>query len=268
MSGQERTLVGFDSANPLIVLTNDDGVTSPGLAALRAALETLGEVRIVAPDQNRSGAARSITMHAPLCVEELPLADGTVAYATDGTPVDCVRMAALGLLDRRPDLIVSGINLGANLGDDITYSGTVAAAFEGIMLDIPAIALSAEGYHPGYDLSVPARFARRLVSTMLAKGFPAKTLLNVNCPDVPWEELGGARLTVLGKRIYGDKVEYSDSEGGRRRYYVYNDDLSYHPETGTDFEAIADGWVSITPLHFDLMCHEAFDQLRDWEWTL
>ena len=116
------------------------------------------------------------------------LPDGSLAYSTDGTPVDCVRMAALGLLDRAPDLIVSGINLGENLGDDITYSGTVAAAFEGIMLDIPAIALSAQGYHPGYDLSVPARFARRLVSIALAKGFPAKTLLNVNCPDRP---LGG-----------------------------------------------------------------------------
>ena len=131
--------------------------------ALKTALDPLGEVRIVAPDQNRSGAARSITMHAPLWVEEVELADGSLAYSTDGTPVDCVRMAALGLLDRTPDLIVSGINLGGNLGDDITYSGTVAAAFEGIMLDIPAIALSAEGYHPGYDLTVPARFAHRLV---------------------------------------------------------------------------------------------------------
>ena len=141
-------LVAFGSRRPLIVLTNDDGVTSPGLGILKAALDPLGDVRIVAPDQNRSGAARSITMHAPLWVEEVALPDGSLAYSTDGTPVDCVRMAALGLLDRTPDLIVSGINLGGNLGDDITYSGTVAAAFEGIMLDIPAIALSAQGYHP------------------------------------------------------------------------------------------------------------------------
>src|SRR5664280_1156166 len=163
---------------PRIVLTNDDGVLSPGLAVLKDALDSLGDVQIVAPDQNRSGAARSITMHAPLWVEEVVLPDGTLAYSTDGTPVDCVRMAALGLLDRAPDLIVSGINLGENLGDDITYSGTVAAAFEGIMLDTPAIAISAEGFGPGYDLEVPARFAALLVRRIIEHGFPEQTLLN------------------------------------------------------------------------------------------
>jgi 5'-nucleotidase len=268
MAGRDCALVAFGSSRPLIVLTNDDGVDSPGLALLKAALEPLGEVQIVAPDQNRSGAARSITMRSPLWVEEVQLADGGVAYSTDGTPVDCVRMAALGLLDRRPDLIVSGINLGGNLGDDITYSGTVAAALEGIMLDIPAVALSAEGYHAGYDLTVPARIAHRLISVAMTQGFPAKTLLNVNCPDRSWDTLGGVRLTTLGKRIYGDKVEYRETKGSRRGYHIYNDDLSYHHETGSDFEAIAEGWVSITPLHFDLMSHEALDQLRDWEGAL
>ena len=265
MAGRDCTLVAFGSSPPLIVLTNDDGVWSPGLAALKAALAPLGEVRIIAPDQNRSGAARSITMHSPLWVEEVELPDGSLAFSTDGTPVDCVRMAALGLLDRTPDLIVSGINLGGNLGDDITYSGTVAAALEGIMLDIPAIALSANDYHPDYDLTVPARFAHLLVSLVLAQGFPAKTLLNVNCPDRSWEAIAGARLTLLGKRIYGDKVEYHETKGNRRGYHIYNDDLSWHRETGTDFEAIAEGWVSITPLHFDLMSLEALDQLRGWE---
>jgi 5'-nucleotidase len=174
-------------------------------------------------------------------------------------------MAALGLLERTPDLIVSGINLGENLGDDITYSGTVAAAFEGIMLDIPAIALSAQGYHPGYDLTVPARFAQRLVAVALANGFPAKTLLNVNCPDRGWDDLAGARLTVLGRRIYGDKVEHRATSGNRRQYHIYNDDLGYHHAPGTDFEAVAEGYVSMTPLHFDLMSHEALDRLRPWE---
>ncbi|MBC7293063.1 MAG: hypothetical protein H5T84_02955, partial [Thermoleophilia bacterium] len=131
MAGKGCALIRLRSARPLIVLTNDDGVRSPGLAVLKQALAPLGEVVIVAPDQNRSGAARSITMHAPLWVEEVVLPDGSLAYSTDGTPVDCVRMAALGLLERAPDLIVSGINLGGNLGDDITYSGTVAAALEG-----------------------------------------------------------------------------------------------------------------------------------------
>lgn len=265
MAGRDCALVAFGPSSPLIVLTNDDGVASPGLLVLKAALDPLGEVRIVAPDQNRSGAARSITMRSPLWVEEVPLEDGTTAYATDGTPVDCVRMAALGLLDRVPDLLVSGINLGENLGDDITYSGTVAAALEGIVLDIPAIAISAEGYRPGYDLTVPARVARLLVSTALARGFPAKTLLNVNCPDRSWEDLAGLRFTTLGKRIYGDKVEYRETKGNRRGYHIYNDDLGYHREAGSDFEAIAEGFASITPLHFDLMSHEALGELRGWE---
>jgi 5'/3'-nucleotidase len=268
MADRDCELIAFGGRRPLIVLTNDDGVTSPGLSTLKAALDPLGDVRIVAPDQNRSGAARSITMHAPLWVEELMLPDGSVAYSTDGTPVDCVRMAALGLLDRTPDLIVSGINLGENLGDDITYSGTVAAAFEGIMLDIPAIALSAQGYHPGYDLTVPARFAGQLVAVALANGFPAKTLLNVNCPDRRWEELKGARMTVLGRRVYGDKVEHRATSGSRRQYEIYNDDLGYLPESGTDFEAVAEGYVSITPLQFELMSHEALDRLRCWEGAL
>ncbi len=252
----------------MVVLTNDDGVFSPGLIALKDAVLPIAEVRIVAPDQNRSGAARSITMHSPLWVEEVELADGTLAYSTDGTPVDCVRMAALGLLERPPDLIVSGINLGGNLGDDITYSGTVAAALEGIMLDIPAIALSADGYHPAYDLSVPARFARRMVSVALHQGFPAKTLLNINCPDVPWDGLRGVRFTVLGKRIYGDKVQYHDRRGNKRSYYMYNDELGYHDQSGSDFEAVAEGYVSVTPLQFDLMSHHALDRLRCWQTDL
>jgi 5'-nucleotidase len=273
MTGKGRSSAPPDLVPPIqrrprIVLTNDDGVQSPGLVALKQALDPLGEVSVVAPDQNRSGAARSITMHSALWVEEVEMADGSLAYSTDGTPVDCVRMAALGLLDQPPDLIVSGINLGGNLGDDITYSGTVAAALEGIMLDIPAIALSAEGYHPGYDLTVPARFARLLVSTALRKPFPLKTLLNVNCPDLPWDALQGVRLTLLGKRIYGDKVQHDETLGNRRRYYIYNDDLSYHREPGTDFEAVSEGYVSITPLHFDLMSHDALEELRSWEQEL
>jgi 5'-nucleotidase len=265
MTGRDCPLVGFRSTRPLIVITNDDGVDSPALIPLREALAPLGDVRIVVPDQNRSGAARSITMRSPLWVEEVELADGSIAYSTDGTPVDCVRMAALGLLDREPDLIVSGINLGENLGDDITYSGTVAAALEGIMLDIPAIALSAQGYHPGYDLTVPARFTRRLLEIMLRDGFPAKTLLNINCPDRPWDDLAGVKLTLLGKRIYGDKVQHQETQGNRRRYYIYNDELSYQRAPGTDFEAVTAGYVSMTPLHFDLMSHDALDQLRCWE---
>jgi len=209
--------------------------------------------------------ARSITMRSPLTVEEVTLPDGSVGYATDGTPVDCVRLGVLGFLDRPPDLIVSGINLGGNLGDDITYSGTVAAAFEGIMLDIPAIAVSAEDFHPGYDLSVPAQFVAQLVEEMLDHGPPPGTLLNVNCPDRSWDDLRGVRVTTLGKRIYGDKVELHDAEGGHRRYLIYGDDLSYHEEEGTDFEAVGDGFISITPLHFSLTAYDVIEQIAEWD---
>ena len=264
MAAYSQPLVPLASARPRILVTNDDGIDSPGLAALRAALVPLGDVTVVAPDCNRTGAARSITMRTPLWVEEVEMFDGGVGFATDGTPVDCVRLAALGFLDRPPELIVSGINLSGNLGDDITYSGTVAAAFEGIMLDTPALAISAEGYGPGYDLDVAARFAALLVRRVIEHGFPEHTLLNVNVPDLPWDRLTGVRVTTLGKRIYGDEVKLQETEGRRRRYFIYGDDLSYHHEEGTDFEAIADGCVSITPIHFDLTAHDAVRRLQGW----
>ena len=256
------------SYRPSILVTNDDGIDSPGLFALLAALRPLGDVTVIAPDQNRTGVARSITMRSPLWVEEVELPDGTVAYATDGTPVDCVRMAALGFLERAPDLIVSGINVGANLGDDITYSGTVAAAFEGILLDIPALAVSVQDGTEGYDYGPAARVAALVVEQLLFHGFPQGHLLNVNCPDLPWEELRGLRVTRLGKRIYGDKVQLQETAGRRRRYFIYGDDLSYHEEAGTDFEAVAEGWVSLTPLHFDLNSREALGELAAWDLAL
>lgn len=251
-----------------ILVTNDDGVFSPGLLALKKELEPLGEVMVVAPDRNRTGAARSITMTSSLRAEEVKLEDGSWAFSTDGTPVDCVRMAALGLLESPPELVVSGINLGGNLGDDITYSGTVAAAFEGIMLGMPALAVSAEEYAEGYDLSTPARVAANILKTLIAGGFPAHTLLNINCPARRWEELAGVRPTTLGKRIYGDKVEFREEEGRRRHYFIYGDDLSYHKEPGTDFEAVAEGYVSVTPLHFNLTAQDTRRRLEDWGLTL
>ena len=268
MMNAPHPLVHLRRQGLTILITNDDGIDSPGLFALKRALGGLGDVHVVAPDRNRTGSARSITMRAPLWVEERTLADGSVGHCTDGTPVDCVRLAALGFLDRRPDIIVSGINLSGNLGDDITYSGTVAAAFEGIMLGIPSVAVSADGYHDGYDLNVPARVSRLLVEAILENGFPADALLNVNCPDLAWEELSGIRLTTLGKRIYGDRVQLRESRGSRRRYFIYGDDLSYHNESGTDFDAVGDGYVSVTPIHFSLTAHDLLRRLEDWRLDL
>ena len=201
-----------------VLLTNDDGISAPGLQAARRALRELDgvELDVIAPDSNRSATARSITTRSPLTVEEVEFGDGDVGFATDGTPVDCVRFAELGLVGGRPDLIVSGINHGANLGDDITYSGTVAAAFEGIVLGIPAVALSQQssgggmGYVSGrFDFGVAAAFAAELVRRLLTEPMPEATLINVNCPA---GEPEGIEVTKLGKRIYNDELKLVGEE--------------------------------------------------------
>lgn len=244
-----------------ILVTNDDGITSPGLFALKQALDPLGDVHVIAPDSNRSATARSITIRRPLEVEEVTLPDGSLGYATDGTPVDCVRFAVLGLLGRAPDVIVSGINHGLNLGDDVTYSGTVAAALEGVLLGWPAIAVSQqalnrEHWDSGqavYDFRAVAGFVARLVPLAVRERFPRHVLLNVNAPGAVPDDLRGARVTRLGRRIYDDRLVPMDGAApGRRRYLIYGDNPSHHPEDGTDFAAIENGEISITPLHFDL----------------
>jgi 5'-nucleotidase len=244
-----------------ILVTNDDGITSPGLLALKQALDPLGEVHVFAPDSNRSATARSITIRRPLEVEEVTLPDGSTGFATDGTPVDCVRFAVLGLLGRAPDVIVSGINHGLNLGDDVTYSGTVAAALEGVLLGWPAIAVSQqalnrEHWDSGqavYDFRAVAAFVARLVPLAVRERFPRHVLLNVNAPGAAPQDVRGARVTRLGRRIYDDRlIPVEGAEGGRRRYLIYGENPSHHPEDGTDFAAIEDGEISITPLHFDL----------------
>ncbi|WP_217913699.1 5'/3'-nucleotidase SurE [Miltoncostaea marina] len=243
-----------------ILVTNDDGVGSPGLLALKQALEPFGRVSVIAPDSNRSAIGRGITIHNPLHVEEVTLADGSPALATDGTPVDCVRFAVLGLLDERPDVIVSGVNLGLNLGDDVTYSGTVAAALEGVLLGWPAIAVSAHATDAradqwdgsSYDFRAGASFAARLVPRVLEDDFPRGVILNVNAPGLPPEEVRGALVTRLGRRIYNDELTLEATEGARRRFTIYGGGASYRREEGTDFAAIESGHISVTPMHFDL----------------
>jgi 5'-nucleotidase len=255
-----------------ILVTNDDGVTSPGLLALKQALDPLGTISVIAPDRNRSAIARGITIHAPLTVEETRLVDGSPAYATDGTPVDCVRFAALGLLDREPDVIVSGINLGLNLGDDVTYSGTVAAALEGVLLGLPAIAVSqgpltgdeGDGAGGAWDFEPVADFVARVVPLAVREQFPRGVLLNVNAPGLSGPEIRGARVTRLGRRIYNDKLVLESSVDGRHVYRIYGDDPTFHPEEGTDFCAVEAGEISVTPLHFDLTDIEGMDAVERW----
>jgi 5'-nucleotidase len=259
-----------------VLLTNDDGIEAEGLQAMRTALAALDGVRlaVIAPDGNRSAMARSITTRRPLWVEEVPFADGTVGYATDGTPVDCVRLASLGLVESfKTDLVVAGINHGANLGDDITYSGTVAAALEGVVLGIPAIAVSQQSkaraldfrYDGGFGFEVAAGFVAALVERIEDVPLPASTLLNVNVPAGTPE---GVEVTSLGKRIYKDELKLEHEEDGppaRRRYWIYGSDPGFHDEPGTDLAAVAAGRIAVTPIHFDLTDRPGLDALRSFD---
>ena len=258
-----------------VLLTNDDGIQAIGLRTMRKALLGVPEVElaVIAPDSNRSAMARSITTRKPLWVEEVDIGDGAIGYATDGTPVDCVRFAALGLIEFKPELIVSGINHGSNLGDDITYSGTVAAALEGIILGVPAIAVSQQSdrgqmdFRAGRlwqsdDFEQAAAFVARVVEELEEVPMPESTLLNVNCPA---GEVTGARACRLGKRIYRDRLELAEEEDGRRRYRIYGDDPSYHHEEGTDFAAVGEGCIAVTPLHFDLTDAAGVEELAGFD---
>ncbi len=252
-----------------ILLTNDDGIDADGLQTLRRALARLADVRllVVAPDGNRSATARSITTRRPLWVAEVDFGDGTVGYATDGTPVDCVRLANLGLVsDFTPDLVVSGINHGANLGDDITYSGTVAAALEAVVLGIPGIAVSQQAAgaaleyvdRGSFDFRLAAEIVARLVDSLDTVPLSPKTLLNIN---VPGEVPSGIEVTSLGKRVYRDELRLEREEEGRRRYWIYGAAPGFEDVAGTDLAAVAAGRIALTPIHFDLTDHPGMHAL-------
>jgi 5'-nucleotidase len=259
-----------------IVLTNDDGIAAPGLLAARQTLEKIGDVLTVAPDRNRSGVGRSITFGTALHVEEREMADGVVGYACTGTPVDCVRLVALGLMDFEPDIVVSGINHGENLGDDITYSGTVAGAMEGIVIGVPGIAVSlsiGRPWHETTEEDAPldgrlcfepvADFTARLAKIAF-KGLPQGRILNVNAPNLPKERLKGARVTKLGRRFYKDElIEVRDAEG-RVGYDIYNNPPGHHDEDGTDFAAIGNDQISVTPVHLELTDSAGLEEIESW----
>jgi 5'-nucleotidase len=260
-----------------VLLTNDDGIEAEGLQALRRTLVQVEDIElaVIAPDSNRSATARSITTRRPIWVEEVPFGDGTVGFATDGTPVDCVRFASLGLIDGfTADLIVSGINHGSNLGDDITYSGTVAAALEGVILGIPGIAVSQQSnaremdFRLGrvFDFETAAAFTARLVEEIDDVPLPKGTLLNVNFPA---GEVDGVGVARLGKRIYRDQLSLVNpsppAPSSRRQYRIYGDAPDYEHEDGTDLAAIADGRVAVTPLHFDLTDRPGIETLQAYD---
>jgi 5'-nucleotidase len=257
-----------------VLLTNDDGIQAAGLQTLRRALLPLPgiELAVIAPDGNRSAMARSITTRRPLWVEEVDFGDGTHGYATDGTPVDCVRLARLGLIEGfEAELVVSGINHGANLGDDITYSGTVAAALEAIVLGLPGIAVSQQSgarepdfiSGAGFEFDSAAAFTARLVSELEDVPLPSGTLLNINVPGcVP----AGVEVARLGKRVYRDELTLVDEGAGARRLYrIYGEALWGSGEDGTDLAAVADGRIAVTPIHFDLTDQEGLSALQRYD---
>lgn len=253
-----------------ILITNDDGVRSPGLLALRHALAEIAEVVVLAPERNWSASSHAKTMHKPLRVTSVTLADGTSARCSSGSPTDCVALAAGGVLGTVPDLIVSGVNSGYNLGVDITYSGTVACAMESTIKGIPGIAIStdffAEDQSPEDNgLALAGSIAATLAVEVLERGLPAKTLLNVNVPALPLQKVKGLRVTRMGNRHYpaGELVERHDP-WGKPYYWLGGAKPVDDAYDGSDLAAIRSGYISVTPISLDMTNHEFLDELQAW----
>ncbi len=243
----------------LFLLTNDDGIHSRGLRILADSLREIGKISVVAPDRERSAAAHSLTLHRPLRAEQI----STGWYSVDGTPTDCINLGVFGLLKRKPDMIISGINRGGNLGDDIMYSGTVAAAVEGCLLEIPSFAISLV-VNRGQHYETAASIAELMVKKIRKHGLPHRTFLNVNVPDVAEDKLQGIRITRQGRKQYGETiVERKDPRGGAY-YWVGAGEVHVVPIEGCDIEAVADAYVSVTPLHLDMTNYPACDILKGW----
>ncbi len=242
-----------------ILISNDDGYQAPGIEALATALGEIAFIHVVAPDRDRSGASNSLTLDTPIRAR---LGSNGFTFV-DGTPTDCVHLAITGLLDIEPDMVVAGINSGANLGDDVLYSGTVAAAMEGRFLGFPAIAVSLVTERPThYDTA--ARVAVELVKRCTSGTLPADTILNVNVPDVPWDELQGMQATRLGHRHKSEPVIKEMDPRGRPVYWVGPAGMEQDAGPGTDFHAVRTGHVSITPLDVDLTRYDAIDGIASW----
>lgn len=248
---------------PLILVSNDDGIRSEGLRALVDTLSTTGEVVVAAPDRERSAAGHSLTLTRPLRVEEVE--EGW--YSVDGTPTDCITLAVMGLLPRRPQLVAAGINRGPNLGDDVTYSGTVSSAIEATLQGIPAFAMSVAG-EGEFDFRGAAAFARRLAAQILRRGLPPDTLLNVNVPNLAPGEIRGIAVTRQGRRVYNETVVRKIDPRGKPYYWIGGTDPTWQCSGGTDYEAVRSGLISVTPLHLDLTNHRAMDELQAWGLSL
>lgn len=244
-----------------ILVTNDDGINATGIKVLAEALQRIADVAVVAPDRERSAVGHALTLHHPLRAMKL----GENVFAVDGTPTDCVNLGIHSLLPFKPDIVISGINHGANLGDDITYSGTVSAAMEATLMGIPAFAISLATSGEGGNFTAAARFAVQLARIVLERGLPADTFLNVNIPDLPAESFLPPLLTSQGKRRYEGMIIDKVDPRGRNYYWIGTVDVNFHDIEGTDFHAVSRGHVSVTPLHLDLTNYQSFAALKEWE---
>jgi 5'-nucleotidase len=242
-----------------VLVTNDDGIHAPALDALRSALGELGTVTIVAPDRDQSATSHSLTLHRPLRIHR----HDEHRFSIDGTPTDCVLIAYHGLLREKPDLVVSGINQGPNMGEDVFYSGTVAAAIEGAMQGVPAIAASLVN-REGHDYTEPARFLRDLAAELIRRGATGKQVLNVNLPDRAWSEIRGVRYTRLGSRVYSDTLIEKTDPRGRAYYWIGGREPVWQSDEGTDFQAVSEGFISVTPLALDLTDYKAVVDMERW----
>ncbi|HYH93354.1 MAG TPA: 5'/3'-nucleotidase SurE [Candidatus Saccharimonadales bacterium] len=255
------------TTRPRILVTNDDGVESRGLLALKQALDPMGDVTVVAPDTNQSAVGHQKTLMRPLRVRERTLADGTLAYSVDGSPTDAVSIAFLGYFGHGFDLVASGINYGANLGDDITYSGTVSAAMEAVINSCPAFAISQEYYeHPDFSLAGIA--ATVVARNILEHGLSRGELININVPGVTLEECEGFEVTRLGRRVYSDQLVERLDPRGIPYFWIGGPPPSGQAIPGTDFHAVVHRRIAITPIHLDLTGRRLLKRLREWPWTL
>lgn len=246
-----------------ILLTNDDGINAPGLFALYESIRTMGDVTVVAPDTEMSAVGHAITLTDPLRVEKINKRGEFFGYAVSGTPADCVKIAVWALLDEKPDLIISGINLGNNTGISIIYSGTVSAATEGTILEIPSFAISLVAYR-NPDFRYAAKFAKKMANIILEKGLPIGTLLNVNVPNVKEEEIKGVLVTRQGKAVYREHFDKRTDPWGRSYYWMAGEKVELEEEEFVDDSALKNNQVSITPIQFDLTDYANLDLLKSW----
>ena len=244
----------------IILLTNDDGIFAPALVRLREDLTPLGRVVVVAPDRDQSATSHSLTLHRPCRIHR----HGEDQFSVDGTPTDCVVAAFYGLLDQPPNLVISGINHGPNMGEDVFYSGTVAAAIEGAIQGAVAIAASL-ATRESADFGEPSRFIARLARTVVERGLPARQILNVNLPHRAWAEVGGVRITRLGSRVYRDTLVRKVDPRGRDYYWIGGEEPVWEGGAGTDIHAVNAGCVSVTPMRLDLTDDDALAGLARWE---